>query len=143
MGTHHRVALFPRARGTNATSVGNALHTIQARAPSRADLGYQICYAFGFGISLGLLHHYPRHSNPATGSQVARRLVSLAKANKPARSHKFLVVSRVFVVLLCKLGQLSLELADLVLELDDIVAANLLALGRVEVFAYRAGALTG
>jgi hypothetical protein len=47
------------------------------------------------------------------------------------------------VVLLCKLGQLSLELADLVLELDDIVAANLLALGRVEVFAYRAGALTG
>lgn len=50
---------------------------------------------------------------------------------------------REVTLLLGQRPQLGLELADAVLQLYDVVAANALALGGVIVLAYRAGALAG
>lgn len=144
MGADHRVALLPRAGTAQAIpEVHYALHAVRARVPPRADFWNQLGDLVRLGIFLGFLHDQSRHGDATAGTQVARCLVRLVEAYKASWPHDLLIAPRVFVVLLDVLRQLRLELAHLVLELDDIEAIDLFALGGVEVFTCRAGPLAG
>ncbi len=143
MSTDHGIALPPRTGTADATSHAyDALHTIHPFDPSGTDFWYELGYPLAVGVAFRLFHEQPRHGYPAAGSEVPWRLVRLGQANQASRAHNLFVVPWV-LVLFGELGKLGLELSDLFLQPDDIVSADLFALGGIIVFARRAGALTG
>jgi hypothetical protein len=104
------------------------------------------CVRYDFGDALGLgellreLHHQARDGDAARGPQELGLVGVLhAHCGRPAH-HVFGV--RLHVVAL-EVGQLLLELAHLVLQVHDVVAGDLAALGGVIVLAVRVGALAG
>lgn len=116
---------------------------LHAGLPPGADFGDEVGDAVGIGEGLGLLHDEAGHGDAAAGAQVSRGLVGAGKTDQAARADDILVGGGPVIVFVSILSQFGLELADLFLKLDDVVAANLAALGRVVVFAYGPGSLTG
>lgn len=144
MGADHGIALLARTRATQAVpEVHYALHAVHPLSPPRANFGDQLGYPFGLCISLCFLHNESCHGDAAARSQVAWCLIRLIEAYKASGPDDLLIASWIFVVLLGILRQLRFQLANLLLELDNIEAADLFALGCVEVLARRTGSFAG
>jgi hypothetical protein len=105
--------------------------------------GDEVRYAVRLGVPLSFLHQKPSHGNAATRPQVTRRLIAGTQLDhSPWANHVLGAVGKLALVIYI-VGELSLESPDLFLQLDDIVAVDLAALGGVEIFARRAGSLAG
>lgn len=129
MCADHGVALLPVSRHDNG---------LHACHPPRADLRDQLGYPLRVGEQLRALDQQPGHCDAAARSEVAGRLVGVVQANQASGAHHVLVDVGELAVVVGVLAQLGLELAHLLLQLDNVVTIDLLSLCGVEVFAYRA-----
>ena len=147
MGTDHGEALFPRGHSRRTTDtcayIDDTLHPVQPIQPPCADVGDELGYALRVCIPLGLLHEESGHGDARAGSEIARCFVCFVEFDQAAGSHHVLRAFRVFNVVIGVLRELGFELSDLMLQMDNIVAIDLLIPGGVEILANRARPFTG
>ena len=144
-GADHGIALFLRDGGRrHAEGLRPHVYRRGGAAGSglapHADLGDELRDALRVGVALGFVHNDARHGNAAGRAEVARRLIRLVQAHQTTGADHGLVVPGQ-VILIGILAELGLEGAHALLEAHDVLAADLLALGRIEVLADGAGAL--
>jgi hypothetical protein len=105
-----------------------------------ARIRHDIGYALGLGELLGQLHDQTRDGDAARRPQEFGLVRVLDSDGGGPTHHIFSIWLR---IVLLKLGQLLLEIAHLVLQVDDVVAGNLAAFGGVKVLAVGVCALAG
>ena len=105
-----------------------------------ARMGHNLRNSFGGGELLGQLHNQAGNGDTAGGAEELG-LVRVLDAYGRGASDDILRVRLGIVAL--QGGQMGLEVAHLVLQVDDVVARYLAALGRVVILAVRVGALAG
>lgn len=137
--THHWIAFLPHGPTTRRAS---HLYGLHAGLSPRSQLRYKVRYPVRLAEALGLVDQETCHYNAAARAQEASRAFTSRKSNH-VHNRQFIVGAGILVFHVNVRSEFCFEGLDTLLQQDHIVAVDLAALGRVQIFADGARPLAG